>query len=127
MEKIFLAVNGSLMRGFSLNETLRMANAQFIRETTTSAHYRMWSINDEYPAMQRDQSGGNNIQVEIWKLAPDALLIVLENEPPGLCLGKIELVDKLWVFGILGEGYICQGMPEITQWGGWQEYRNQKK
>lgn len=95
MEGITLAVNGSLMRGFALNENLRSVNAQFMRESTTSDHYRMWSINDEYPAMQRVQISGEKLQVELWKLTPTALIEVLDNEPPGLCLGKVELVGTM--------------------------------
>jgi gamma-glutamylcyclotransferase (GGCT)/AIG2-like uncharacterized protein YtfP len=126
MEKVLVAVNGSLMRGFALNENLQSVSAKFIREATTSSHYRMWSINDQYPAMQRIASGGKNLEVELWELTPNALKSVLEMEPPGLCLGKIELADSQWVFGILGENYICQGTQEITEWGGWRGYISQK-
>jgi hypothetical protein len=125
MEEITLAVNGSLMRGFSLNDTLLSVDAQFVREAQTSDGYRMWSINDQYPAMQRVQQGGNHIQVEIWSLTPSALVQVLDKEPPGLCMGKIELQDKQWVFGILGEDYIRQDMQEITRWGGWRNFQSQ--
>ena len=72
MEEIHLAVNGSLMRGLALNDTLLSVDAQFIREAQTSSHYRMWSIDDQFPAMQRALSGGKNIQVEIWKLTPES-------------------------------------------------------
>jgi hypothetical protein len=77
--------------------------------------------------MQYDLRKGNSIEVEIWKMTPEALLRILEGEPPGLCLGKIELMDEEWVFGILGEAYICQGKQEITEWGGWRNYISQKK
>lgn len=127
MEEILLAVNGSLMQGFALNSNLLSVNAEFIREATTSAQYRMWSINDQYPAMQRDSNGGEKINLEIWQMTPESLLRILESEPPGLCLGKIELTDNQWVFGILGEEYICQGMQEITACGGWRNYQAQKK
>ena len=125
MEEILLAVNGSLMRGFALNQNLLAVGAEFVRETTTSDQYRMWSINDQYPAMQRDSNGGQKIQVEIWKMTPPALVTLLESEPPGLCLGKVELAENDWLFGILGEKSICQGMEEITHWGGWRNYQSQ--
>lgn len=125
MEEILLAVNGSLMRGFALNQNLLAVDADFVREATTSDQYRMWSINDQYPAMQRDSIGGQKIQVEIWKMTPPALVTLLESEPPGLCLGKVELAENEWLFGILGEKSICQGMEEITHWGGWRNYQSQ--
>ena len=85
MEEITLAVNGSLMRGFSLNDTLLSVDAQLVREAQTSDRYRMWSIDDRYPAMQRDSKGGQKIQLEIWKMTPPVLVFLLDSEPPGLC------------------------------------------
>ena len=125
MEEITLVVNGSLMRGFALNKNLLVVDAEFVREANTSEQYRMWSINDQYPAMQRDSNGGQKIQVEIWKMSPSSLVKLLGSEPPGLCLGKVELADSQWSFGILGEKSICQGMEEITQWGGWRNFHSQ--
>ena len=113
------------MRGFALNKNLLAVDAEFVREATTSDQYRMWSVNDQYPAMQRDSKGGQKIQVEIWKMTSTALVKLLDSEPPGLCLGKVELVDNQWSFGIMGEKFICQGMEEITQWGGWRNYQSQ--
>jgi hypothetical protein len=126
MEEILLAVNGSLMRGFALNINLLAVNAEFVCDTKTVDQYRIWSIKDQYPAMQRILCGGNCVDVEIWKMTPEALLKILKSEPPGLCLGKVQLADGEWVFGILGESYICIGMTEITEWGGWRDYLSQK-
>ena len=127
MSEIDLAVNGTLMRGLALNERLLSAGAQFVREDRTSDRYRLWSIHDEYPAMQRSVTGASHIQVEVWRMTLNGLIQVLEMEPPGLCMGRIELQDNEWVFGILGEDYICQGMQEITRYGGWRNYKNQVK
>ncbi len=64
------------------------------------------------------------IDLEIWKIPLNGLIEVLKNEPPGLGMGKIELEDGDWVFGVLGENYICKNRLEITQWGGWRKYKN---
>ena len=126
MNKILLAVNGSLMRGFALNQNLLDARAEFLREAKTSANYRLWSIDDSYPAMLRDEVQGTNIDLEIWVLTPESLLEIVGKEPPGLCLGKVELQDGESVLGILGEPYLCESKEEITTWGGWRSYINQK-
>ena len=60
-------------------------------------------------------------------MTPEALLELLETEPPGLCMGKVQLSDGKWIFGILGESYICEGRQEITKWGGWRKYLANKK
>lgn len=122
MKEVQLAVNGSLMRRLELNINLLNVNAEFVKETTTIDRYRLWSINDNYPAMLRDINKGKRISLELWQLSPETLLIVLEQEPPGLCVGKVELIDRSWVFGVLGEPYICEDRLEITQWGGWRNY-----
>lgn len=126
MNEVLLAVNGSLMRGLELNINLLNVNADFVEESTTIDRYRLWSIDDKYPAMLRDLNKGNRISLELWALSPDALLEVLEQEPPGLCMGKIELVDNAWVFGVLGEPYICRDQLEITEWGGWRNFLDRK-
>jgi gamma-glutamylcyclotransferase (GGCT)/AIG2-like uncharacterized protein YtfP len=122
MEKIFLAVNGTLMRGLELNKSLLDVGAIFVRQTSTKAIYRLWSIDDKYPAMLRDSGAGNKIDLEIWQLSAEALVKILQGEPPGLCVGRLELQDGESVLGVLGEPYICEGQNEITNWGGWRNY-----
>ena len=126
MKSVKLAVNGTLMRGLALNRNLLDAGAVFVYETCTAPKYRLWSINDAYPAMQRDEQNGSVITLEIWEISPDALIDLLNKEPPGLTLGCVELVDGSWVPGILGEAFICACQPEITAWGGWREYMNSR-
>ena len=123
MEKLKLAVNGTLMRGLALNRNLLAAGAEFICETTTSPKYRLWSINDAYPAMLRDEALGASVTVEVWELEAQGLVAVLQGEPPGLCLGCVELSKGEVVLGILAEPYLVIGHEEITRWGGWREYR----
>ena len=121
---IHLAVNGFLMRGLDINQNLIAAQAVYVREDKTSPRYRLWSIDDSYPAMQRDDHEGAEIDLEIWEIPLNGLIEVLKSEPPGLGMGKIELEDGNWVFGVLGEKYICKDRLEITQWGGWRKYIN---
>lgn len=121
-----LAVNGTLMRGLALNRNLLDAGAVFVCEAGTARKYRLWSINDAYPAMQRDAQAGGAIALEIWEIPPDALIDLLNKEPPGLTLGRVELADSTWVLGILGEAFICTGQTEITASGGWRAYMNSR-
>jgi hypothetical protein len=119
---ILLAVNGTLMRGLALNPSLVAANATFVRETTTAAIYRLWSIGDRHPAMIRVVCGGAPIAVEIWSVPTEKLATILINEPAGLCVGKVMLADGAEVLGILGEPAICHGQKDITAAGGWRSY-----
>ncbi len=113
------------MRGLALNPNLMNVGAIFIREAQTSPYYSLWSIGDEYPGMLRSSDKGVSINLEIWQIDADSLIGILSNEPPGLCLGKIELSDGEVVLGILAEPYICERQREITAWRGWRAYTKQ--
>jgi len=120
--KIELAVNGTLMRGLELNHHLLELGGVFVEETLTAPLYRLWSINDQHPAMQRCSSGGQ-ISLEIWRIESSNIGELLNREPAGLSVGKILLADNREVLGILGESFLCQGMQEITHFGGWRGYK----
>lgn len=122
MTDILLAVNGTLMRGLELNENMVAAGATFVRETTTAPSYRLWSIADIHPAMQRVATGGKAIALEVWSVPPAGLVQILQQEPPGLCVGKVKLADGSEVLGVLGEAIVCEGNGEITEFGGWRAY-----
>jgi hypothetical protein len=121
-EDIYLAVNGTLMRGLELNGNLLKAGAKFVKETTTAPIYRLWSIHDRHPAMIRVAEGGKAITVEIWAVPPAGVCAILLQEPPGLCMGKVVLANNEVVLGVLGEPFLCEHQREITEWEGWRAY-----
>ncbi|MBD2013241.1 glutamyl-tRNA amidotransferase [Microcoleus sp. FACHB-53] len=121
-ETLNIAVNGTLMRGLELNGNLLTVGATFVREATTEPVYRLWSINDRYPAMLRVREGGVAIAVEVWAVPTASLGTILLQEPAGLCIGKVRLSDGEVVLGVLGEPICCENKSEITQWGGWRAY-----
>lgn len=119
---VYLAVNGTLMRGLELNDNLVSAGARFVREATTAPTYRLWSIADRHPAMMRVNQGGAAIRLEVWEVPAPALATILLQEPPGLCIGRVTLADGESVLGVLGEGALCETGREITKYGGWRAY-----
>jgi len=118
-----LAVNGTLRRGLELNPNLLKVGATFLYETTTSPSYRLWSIADVHPGMVRVDQGGAAIALEVWAVPAAGLVQVLQQEPPGLCIGKVTLTDGEIVLGVLAEPLLCQGQREITSYGGWRAYQ----
>lgn len=121
-ENCEVAVNGTLMQGLELNGNLQAVGAIFVRETITAPIYRLWSINDCHPAMMRVSEGGRSIALEIWSLPLAGLAKILQQEPAGLCIGKIKLADSSDVLGVLGEAFLCEGQQEITEFDGWRNY-----
>jgi len=122
MQRILLAVNGTLMRGLELNPNMLAAGATFVREDKTAACYRIFSINDRHPAMLRVMGEGARVALEIWDVPADGVAQILLNEPPGLAIGKVLLDDGSIVLGVLGEPFLCEGQKEITALGGWRAY-----
>ena len=120
---VLLAVNGTLMRGLKLNHNMVAAKATFVREAMTEPAYRLWTINDEHPAMLRVTDGtGGKVSVEVWSVPTVGLAGILLSEPPGLCIGKVRLEDGSIVLGVLGEPALVEGQREITAYGGWRSY-----
>jgi len=120
---VLLAVNGTLMRGLKLNPNMLAAGASFVRETTTQACYRLWSIGDEHPAMVRVTDGsGVAVQVEVWSVPAAGVAGILLKEPPGLAIGKLRLADGSTILGVLGENALVEGQREITTFRGWRSY-----
>jgi len=104
------------------------AKATFLRDAKTVPSYRFWTIGDDvHPAMQRVKEGGVSITVEIWQVPVHTLYQILLKEPPGLCIGKVTLVDGEEVLGVLGEAILCETQgKEITKHQGWREYHSSK-
>jgi len=110
------------MRGLEVNGNLLAVGAEFVRETSTSRGYRLWSIDDRHPGMVRVSSGGAAVVVEEWSVPVEGLATILLHEPPGLCIGKVTLSDGTEVLGVVAEPALCEGMREITEFGGWRAY-----
>jgi carbamate kinase len=120
---VLLAVNGTLMRGLKLAPNMAAAGATFVKEAVTEPVYRLWTINDDHPAMIRVTDGsGAGVAVEVWEVPAAGLAGILLNEPPGLSIGKVRLDDGSTVLGVIGEPALVEGQREITRFGGWRAY-----
>jgi AGZA family xanthine/uracil permease-like MFS transporter len=119
-----LFVNGTLMRGLELHGNL--AGAELLEETRTAPAYRVHSVGDVHPGMYRADDDGASISGELYAIPIEALLRVIEGEPPGLYRGPVELIDGRVVPGILFDEATAKTHPEITALGGWREYLGSK-
>ena len=123
--KFILAVNGTLMRGLELENNLKEVGAVFLKESQTESAYRLYSINDKYPAMVKDDKGAA-IAVELYEISLEGLKQVLSKEPPGLTIKEIALIDGELVQGVVGLPDIIKGQKEITSYGGWRNYLSKR-
>jgi hypothetical protein len=121
--RVLLAVDGGLMRGLKANATMAAAGARFVRETRTAPRYRLYSMRDEYPALEPVADGrGGAITVEVWSVTPAGLIQIYRREPPWLGLAWITLADGASILGVVGEVAGVEGQRDITSWGGWRAY-----
>lgn len=119
-----LFVNGTLMRGLELHDNL--AGAEFEEAITTAPIYRVHSINDIHPGMYQVDDGGVAVEGELYHLTPEILLRVLEGEPAGLYRGPVTLADGRVVPGILYDKEMALAHPDISEFGGWRAYLENK-
>ena len=123
MDRVLLAVNGGLMSGMRSNQAMLDAGGEFLRNDQTAKRYRLWSIDEQFPAMVRVSNGGAAIALEVWQLTATGLVAILNREAVGLSVGKVELASGERVLGVIDEPVLCEGHKEITEFGGWRSYR----
>ena len=125
-DSLILAVNGTLMRGLELENNLKAVSAIFIKESKTEKAYRLFSIDDKYPAMVKDTKG-SAIDVELYEISEQGMQDVLSKEPEGLTIKEITLIDGSKVQGVVGLPFIIENRKEITKYGGWRNYLAHKE
>ena len=125
-DNLILAVNGTLMRGLELENNLKAVSAIFIKESKTEKAYRLFSIDDKYPAMVKDAKG-SAIDVELYEISEQGMQEVLSKEPEGLTIKEITLIDGNKVQGVVALPFIIENRKEITKYGGWRNYLAHKE
>jgi adenine/guanine/hypoxanthine permease len=116
-----LFVNGTLMSGLELHGNL--AGATFVETTRTSPTYRLYSVRDRHPGMFRTDTGGVSVAGELYEVPAAVLKRVVDGEPPGLYVDRVELDDGRWVPGVLFRQELLDGeCTDISDYGGWRRY-----
>ncbi len=116
-----LFVNGTLMRGFALNDNLD--GAEFLGEAVTEPVYRMYSIGDVHPGMFEVAEGGVAVMSEVYRVPDDVWARVEAGEPPNLYRGEIKLADGRRPFGILYPRELAEGNHrDISEYGDWRAF-----
>ena len=123
---IELVVVGAHLSGMPLNGQLKELGARFCRAAKTSPAYRLYALARQTvpkPGLLRVQDGnGVAIDVEIWRLSPDAFGRFVAAIPPPLGIGTIELQDGTAPKGFLAEQAGLVGAIDISEYGGWRQY-----
>jgi gamma-glutamylcyclotransferase (GGCT)/AIG2-like uncharacterized protein YtfP len=126
MPPMFL--NGGGMRGGPVHHQIE--GAPLLGEPRTAPKYRFYSIRDEFPALVPTRTGGAAIIGELYDVPIEMLhRSLLPAEPTELELGTIELEDGSVSFAVLLRREVLErgeGVIEITEYGGWRAYRDER-
>ncbi|OWK21876.1 hypothetical protein AJ88_12625 [Mesorhizobium amorphae CCBAU 01583] len=108
-----------------LNGQLRNLGAQFSRATRTTPAYRLYALAGQStpkPGLVRVASDGMQIDVEVWRLDPDAFGRFVAAIPAPLGVGTIELEDGSAAKGFLVETAGLSDASDISAYGGWRSF-----
>ncbi|HSP01126.1 MAG TPA: allophanate hydrolase, partial [Thioalkalivibrio sp.] len=104
-----VAVVGAHLTGMPLNTQLVERHATLLKQTTTSANYRLYALPNTTPSkpgLKRVADGeGRQIIVEVWEMPASAFGSFVDLIPAPLGIGNVELADGRWVNGFICEGY----------------------
>lgn len=120
-----VAVAGAHMRGLALNGQLTELGARYCETTRTTAQYRFYVLPGgppERPGLVRVGGGGHAIEVEVWRMSPEALGKLMTRVPSPLCIGSLELASGELVKGFLCEEVATRDAREISSFGGYRAY-----
>ncbi|KAA3451885.1 allophanate hydrolase [Mesorhizobium sp. SARCC-RB16n] len=122
---IDLVVVGAHLSGMPLNGQLNQLGAQFLRATRTAAAYKLYALAGQSvpkPGLIRVADGGMRIDVEVWRLGPEAFGHFVAAIPAPLGIGTVELEDGTPAKGFLVESAGLDGASDISSFGGWRRF-----
>jgi allophanate hydrolase len=108
-----------------LSGQLNQLGAQFLRATRTAAAYKLYELAGQSvpkPGLIRVADGGMRIDVEVWRLGPEAFGRFVAAIPAPLGIGTVELDDGTPAKGFLVETAGLDGASDISSFGGWRHF-----
>ena len=123
-DEIAIAAVGAHMSGLPLNGELTKLGARYIRTTTTTPGYRLYSLAGGppfRPGLIRD-AGGAAIELEVWALPVEQFGAFMKGIPSPLGIGTVSLASGEQVNGFICETAGLDGARDITEFGGWRNF-----
>ncbi|MDO3431857.1 allophanate hydrolase [Rhizobium sp. CBN3] len=121
-----IVVVGAHLTGMPLNHELTRPGGRRIRSCRTAPDYRLFVLPGTVPPkpglIREPGFDGTGLEVEVWKVTPEAFGRFVQNIPAPLGIGKVTLDDGSQISGFLCEAHAIEGAREITELGGWRAY-----
>ena len=122
---ILVAVCGAHMQGLPLNAQLSALGGVFVKESSTSANYKLFKLNGFIPVrpgLLRVNEAGMSISLEIWQLPIANYGLFVASVPAPLGFGTLTLIDNSIIQGFMCEAYATQDAMDISHLGGWRAF-----
>lgn len=122
MTLLFLTGDG--MRGGRLHHQL--GGAPLVAVTRTAPAYRMYAVDDRFPALHRTEHDGVAVRGELYDVPLGTVgSALLPAEPDELELGVVELADGAWALATVlrREHTLGARLTDIGAYADWHEYR----
>jgi allophanate hydrolase len=113
------AFYGTFMRGQSGHGNL--AGARFVERTQTAPRFRLYVVDDKWPALVPDDEGVA-IECELYEANETVLAHLAELEPPGWNRTPVELADGRVVEAFVGDRALIARGQDISVHGGWAAF-----
>ncbi|HKY87583.1 MAG TPA: amidase family protein, partial [Pseudorhodoplanes sp.] len=129
-DEIAIAVVGAHLSGMPLNGELRALGARFLEKTQTAPDYKLFALDGTRPPkpglLRVEEGKGAPIEIEIWALPAEGFGRFVAGIPAPLGIGTLTLPDGRGVKGFLVEAEAINGARDISHFGGWRAYMEQK-
>ena len=125
-----LFVVGAHLSGMPLNCELEKSGGVFVCTASTVPEYRFYALTDAVPLkpglVRQPGPQAGSIAGEIWRLPAGEFGSFVAKIPAPLGVGKVVLEDGRAVSGFLCEAHAARGAEDITTFGSWRRYLEQK-
>ncbi len=125
-EKVMrLAVVGAHLAGMPLHGELVACRARLAQATETAPNYKLYALAGTVPAkpgLVRAETGGQSIEIEVYKVPVTEMGKFLAGVPHPLGLGSVETQSGEWVTGFICESIALGAATDVTDFGGWRSY-----
>ena len=96
--------------------------ARFLEAVETAQRYRLFEVDDRWPALIEDDDGVA-IAAELYDIDEPHLARLAELEPPGWDRAPLELADGRRAEAFLGSPELRARGRDVSEHGGWAAYR----
>jgi allophanate hydrolase len=98
-----------------------LAGARFVERTRTASRYRLYFVDDLWPALVPTGDGAP-IECELYECSDELLERLARVEPPGWNRAPLELEDGRTVEAFVGDSELAARGVDVSEHGSWAAF-----